>query len=282
MHKRDNLFVLGMIQWFRRVFHRIKELNKKDRFVFNPNDFKNVKTLDVSWVPLLEWKPQTGDSHHIVILSDTLAKLKRKYPPCKSIIIIIFLGICFVFVVGIAGAIPVTVIFALGSIILFFSEPTLINYHVTFDRTRQKYFSNQTIKHSMGSMMLQEGSLNNVEAIQLLKKELSSRSINGIGYEQVTTYELNLVLKDKTRLNILNGGNIVEHGIQQGQQLAEFLRVPFWNVFDLTSDKQLEERQSQTIGYIIIVIILVCFSALILPNWKIFLEFLHVSLKELI
>ncbi len=67
--------------------------------------------------------------------------------------------------------------------------------------------------------------LEDIHALQILRRWKQSSGKNSSSYY---VYELNLVLKDASRLNVLAHGNGYAL-IQDTQELAKFLEVPVWN-----------------------------------------------------
>ena len=70
----------------------------------------------------------------------------------------------------------------------------------------------------------QSGKITDIYALQLISEQINSRSNNG-GAQSFTSFELNLVLKDGTRIHIMDHGNgkDVENS---AKILSEFLNVP--------------------------------------------------------
>ena len=64
-------------------------------------------------------------------------------------------------------------------------------------------------------------SLSSIRGLQITPEEISG------GESDFTAYELNLVLDDGRRVNVLDHGNL-EQLHDHAQQLAAFLRVPLW------------------------------------------------------
>ncbi|HVH98624.1 MAG TPA: hypothetical protein VM869_07935, partial [Enhygromyxa sp.] len=64
-------------------------------------------------------------------------------------------------------------------------------------------------------------SLSSIRGLQITPEEISG------GESDFTAYELNLVLDDGRRVNVLDHGNL-EQLHDHAKQLAAFLRVPLW------------------------------------------------------
>ena|GEM_PF-787015 len=69
--------------------------------------------------------------------------------------------------------------------------------------------------------------LDDILALQMVK-EYCSTSSGSRGSKSYHSYELNLVLKDRSRINIFDHGSY-KHAIKDAETLAEFLDVPVWN-----------------------------------------------------
>jgi hypothetical protein len=102
----------------------------------------------------------------------------------------------------------------------------------TFDRTSGLYWSGcrqpQNISRYDNAPQPRSESvsarLDNIYALQILS-EWCGTTLN----QQYLSYELNLVLKDGTRLNVVDHGNL-RRLRKDSQALAEFLGVPVWDI----------------------------------------------------
>ena len=72
--------------------------------------------------------------------------------------------------------------------------------------------------------------LDNIHALQILRERVTIRSSEGT--QSYNSYELNLVLKDSRRLNVVDHGGL-EIVRQNAKELADFLKSPLW---DATQD----------------------------------------------
>ena len=68
--------------------------------------------------------------------------------------------------------------------------------------------------------------LKNIVALQIIAEQVSSSSSSG-GSSSYRSYEINLVLRDASRLNVIDHGNY--HKLMlDATELSHFLRVPLW------------------------------------------------------
>ena len=117
---------------------------------------------------------------------------------------------------------------------IFFVAGIFITLHMTvpsvFDRSTERYWRGRkppaTRKGAKGAV--EHCLLQDIHAIQLLSEYCSGSE------SSFTSYELNLVLKDATRLNVVDHGNLKTIR-EDGAQLAKYLNVPLWDAIDGTA-----------------------------------------------
>ena len=93
---------------------------------------------------------------------------------------------------------------------------------LTFDARAGVYFRGKAYVHGAGRPADEQGSLSRIHALQLLSEHVSGSGRNRSSF---TSHELNLVLDDGARINVMDhGGNIEECA----RKLAALLDVPVW------------------------------------------------------
>jgi len=111
-------------------------------------------------------------------------------------------------------------IFALagGFMLYYFSKP------IVFDKRLKIFYKsyNSSIHHIDIQNSKNHIFLNTIEAIQLLGENIQSDDSN------YNSFELNLVLKDGTRKNVIDHGNLSSI-VKDARVLSEFLNVPIWH-----------------------------------------------------
>lgn len=111
------------------------------------------------------------------------------------------------------------IFFSVGSFMFYwFAKP------VIFDRTKGMYWKGwKTPQRYLAKNSVDEGSLiGNIHALQIIPEFIRSDK------SSYYSYELNLVLKDGSRMNVIDHGNAIK--IQEDAKiLSEFLGVPVWN-----------------------------------------------------
>ena len=70
--------------------------------------------------------------------------------------------------------------------------------------------------------------LSQIHALQLLTKRVLMRGVQGRGGTNYLSYQLNVVLKDKTRVTVVDHAGL-EASREDAKKLAEFLSVPLWD-----------------------------------------------------
>lgn len=91
---------------------------------------------------------------------------------------------------------------------------------LTFDKRAGVYFRGKAYAHGVGRAADQQGSLGHIHALQLVSEHISGNK--GRSYR---SHELNLVLDDGERVNVMDHGGEIE---TCAKRLADFLDVPLW------------------------------------------------------
>lgn len=91
----------------------------------------------------------------------------------------------------------------------------------TFDRLRGVFFRGKRYGANPTGKKKSQGLLSEIHAIQLISERVHSSKNN------YTSYELNLVLKDASRVNVLDHGKGKDVETD-ARRIAQFLNVPIW------------------------------------------------------
>lgn len=93
---------------------------------------------------------------------------------------------------------------------------------LTFDARAGVYYRGKAYVHGEGRATDQQGSLNNIHALQLVSEHITGSGRNRSSF---VSHELNLVLDDGERVNVMDHGGDIE---TCARSLAELLDVPLW------------------------------------------------------
>lgn len=93
---------------------------------------------------------------------------------------------------------------------------------LTFDARAGVYYRGKAYVHGGGRPADQQGSLARVHALQLISERVAGSGRNGGSF---TSHELNLVLEDGQRVNVMDHGGAIE---ECARKLAGLLDVPVW------------------------------------------------------
>lgn len=96
----------------------------------------------------------------------------------------------------------------------------------TLDKAKGIYFRGQAFDDFGNDDRSQQGYLKDIHAIQLIAEHVSSSSSDGRSSNYMS-YEMNLVLKDGERVNIMDHGKGKDVD-ESAQRLGEFLAIPIW------------------------------------------------------
>ena len=95
----------------------------------------------------------------------------------------------------------------------------------TLDKAKGTYFRGKAFDDFGNDDRSQQGYLTDIHAIQLIAEHIRSSSSDG--GSNYMSYEMNLVLKDGDRVNIMDHGKSKDVD-ESAQILGEFLAVPIW------------------------------------------------------
>jgi len=108
----------------------------------------------------------------------------------------------------------------------------LMTRQIAFDRTLRCFWKGK-MPMSVADTEYRNSavSLDRIHAIQLVSERVTSSSGSGSHRRRSSyySYEINLVLEDGSRINVVDHGK-VDRIRQDARQLAEFLDVPVWDV----------------------------------------------------
>lgn len=218
------------------MLKKIKALLKKgsrSRPVFDPSVFNDSLAMETQWNPL-KGGGSNFRTHKLVQVDYTRVEFK------STLGAKMFSFVFMAFGAGIPGWIlydnvQVTgqlfqsemlfialfglVFFGVGSFMFYwFAKP------VIFDRTKGMYWKGwKTPQRYLAQNSVDEGSrIGNIHALQIIPEYIRGDK------SSYYSYELNLVLKDGSRMNVIDHGNAIK--IQEDAKiLSEFLGVPVWD-----------------------------------------------------
>lgn len=113
---------------------------------------------------------------------------------------------------------------------IFFGAGFLMWRHFSrgyvFDKRAGRYFKGKQAESSRAPSDENQGRLQDIHALQMLTERVTSNSKNG-GSSSYNSYEINLVLKNGARLNVMDHGNKTDIE-DNAKEIAVFLGVPIW------------------------------------------------------
>jgi hypothetical protein len=194
---------------------------------FDGGDAKctDPKALNFSYEPLSDG--YSAFVTHKVEVESNKAFLKKK--------IFYFVFCLLPLLIGLLAFLMIPYLFILGKffygfLTLFFC-PLLVmagagllmdNRTIFFNKKSGKYYRKALYVHRIGMRENLEGNISDIISLQLIEKYVSSESG---GYNK--SYELNLVVNDGKRVNIIDHSNYAEM-LLSAKKLAVFLGVPIW------------------------------------------------------
>lgn len=124
------------------------------------------------------------------------------------------------------GSAPLGALFFLGVAAFFWH---MSRRPIVFDRSSGYFWkgSKNPAEQSDPDSVANSAQLEQIAGLQILSEHVESRDSDG-STSRFHSYELNLVLDDAVRLNVVDHGNLVALR-QDAAMLAEFLDVPVWD-----------------------------------------------------
>jgi len=130
------------------------------------------------------------------------------------------------------------IIFGFGFLAVGMAVSWFIHVPIVFDRSLGLFWKGRQNPKQDPAQVPTPGTgvlLNQIHAIQLLTKRVLMRGIQGRGGSNYLSYQLNLVLKDKTRVTVIDHAGI-QASREDAKKLAEFLSVPLWDTAKSETD----------------------------------------------
>lgn len=216
-------FILNWIQ---------NAVNSMKGIPFDPASLQDPLALKTAWTPV-----KSGGTNIVTHRLHASGHMKLLFKPAFGALffygIFLFVGIGLVLFTSFAlfskssgfdpSLLPITFlgfVFALVGFVMFRSGTVPI----VFDKTRMLYWKGRPLSgESPRTLQVKEKcELSNIHALQILSEHCRGSK------SSYTSYELNLVLKDGSRINVVDHGSIRLLRLDAGK-LGEFLNVPVWD-----------------------------------------------------
>ena len=216
-----------------RKVHKYKSIISK--FDASLYDYGCIKK--VSWEPLFDNFYDSYYRTYDLISKDKLLSFKVRIIHKILYFMLILLGVLIITIFGLnfselnGGGKYVLLILGLG---LFFGisyKLLKLNWVLFFDKESKRYTSSHIFSFLRKDNVIH---LPKIYSLQILIKEIiQTKKSERVVFD---AYELNLILEDSQRVNLLNYCD--EKSIrQQSKQLADFLEVPLWSMLDVEDKK---------------------------------------------
>ena len=233
------------------------------------SDIETYLQNDDKVVSLTKWSPlshggQSFKSHKLVQVDDDHIEFRMSLQSAMVYMYITLLGLftmvlsVFGNIMGFSGSGSPLIFFAVG---LLFSAVGLFLYYkaktkVSISRTYPAIYNGDIDPAQAINPNTIDGfkPLHKLHSIQVLQKYIEStiKDTNNSYF----SYEINLIMNDGTRINVVDHGNR-KAIIKQSNKLAEFLDVPLWRVvWDESSGSTYKMyRFFKTVGFLVILVI---------------------------
>lgn len=211
------------------MFEKIRSFLKSLSDDFDPSVFNDPIALQTGWGPL----KRGGANFKTHVLEQTTEGLVFK-PSIGMVIFsgifgvagIVVLGVCLYNVSLKATSVPVEILAIFGVVF------TAVGFALFYFGTRPKTFSTRHKVYWVGRRKEQSlppservkdyTRFEDIHAIQIISERVRSKN------SSYTSYEINLVKKDASRVNVVDHGNY-SAASNQAQIIADLLEVPLWS-----------------------------------------------------
>ena len=211
-----------------KITEFLKKLSTKTTHVVDPQQFNDPLAIRVSWSPA-KGGGASFKTHSLIKAEyyriEFIASLGAK------IFYGLFFGIGLAVMIGVSIGMAdegIKVLFPIVFGGIFTTVGGLLYYFgtapIVFDRQIGYYWKGRVKPTPYSSENPEKNctQLGQIHALQLISEYVRSDK------SSYYSYELNLVLKDGSRLNVVDHGK-AEQLIEDAHVLADFLRVPLWN-----------------------------------------------------
>ncbi len=190
----------------------------------DPEVFNDELALKTDWTPLVKGGTNYSERKFEQETADRLsvaATLQGILFPVIIISAAITSPIVLVFGFDLASLPKPMLIAVLAIMLSMFVVFGGVGYYLLKRALRKTTFDKVNNNFKKGYEIL--CSLDEIHAIQLIKEFIESED------SSYYSYELNLVLKDASRINVLDQGGKPSLIISEAEKLADFLDLPIWN-----------------------------------------------------
>ena len=212
----------------RAVINKLKQLTVEP-VPFDPSGLNDEIALKTEWTPA-KGGGASFQTHRLVEIDmhRTEFRAATGLVMFSGVFALIGLGSMTIVVVANQGAAPVTLILpiliglvfaAIGGGMLFFGLAPIV-----FDKRRGEYWKGRTAPYESANVqgMKHYAKLEGIRALQIIKERCTSKN------SSYFSYELNLVLEDGKRLNVIDHGNL-QRLREDAEKLSAFLGKPVWD-----------------------------------------------------
>lgn len=210
----------------------VKMINNIDNPVtVDPSRFNDPVALKTQWSPMPSAKGANFCTSKLIQTDE----LVMKFLPTNgarlffAAFIAVSVSILYLFMIEIQPVKPLVLLIPVFFIGIGLYGLIFILIPAVFDKTNGEYYKGR--KKPSGNDIRQEikdfVNLNNVHALQLLKRFNNTTDSDGMS-NSYYSFELNLVLHDGKRINVVSHGNLLRMRAD-AQTLSDFLNVPLWD-----------------------------------------------------
>ncbi len=197
----------------------------------DPLIFKDPLATKIDWIPVTKNKGANFASHQLKKISPDIMKFVPTWMTyiLSGTLIIMGFGAMMIMYYTAKWILPPWLI-ALAVVIAGCIALYMMTIPIVFDKTTGVFLKGRRQAAELTNLVRGKKSakLEDVRALQILARQVMDYDSDTRMNRSYFTYELNLVMKDTNRLNVVTIGNIAKLR-EDAEVLAEFLDKPVWD-----------------------------------------------------
>lgn len=197
----------------------------------DPLIFKDPLATKIDWIPVTKNKGANFASHQLKKISPDIMKFVPTWMTyiLSGTLIIMGFGAMMIMYYTAKWILPPWLI-ALAVVIAGCIALYMMTIPIVFDKTTGVFLKGRRQAAELTNLVRgkKTAKLEDVRALQILARQVMDYDSDTRMNRSYFTYELNLVMKDTNRLNVVTIGNIAKLR-EDAEVLAEFLDKPVWD-----------------------------------------------------
>ncbi len=201
---------------------------------FDPAKLNDEVASKTSWRPLVPGGSRTTTHRLVAVYSWRIeSKVSGMYLASRLVAILVVAGLAYIFLqYGFSRKVQIVIVVISGIVVLL-GLITLIEkfvVHRVFDLRRGYYWKGGKNPTDEKIQKLKvHCKIEDIHAIQIIMERIQEQGTSASTSRNYNSFEINLVLKDASRLNVTDHGNFFTIR-RDAELISGFLKVPVWDV----------------------------------------------------